>query len=242
MNRSKLVFFSAVSALAVAATVFAQDAASIVWRPKAGQTTKYRMTSTSNMEGQAAEFGSVVTSTVKEVRADGSVVMTTKTGDLSLKVGDQDMSGMMPKEEVVATIVYARNGELVSRALDKPSEFDVPRLENAFVFIYPEKSVKVGDTWTRKYAGDKKTNVPASTTTFTYRGVEKIDGGLSGHRIDFDFKESGEGPITGTGSAWVAAEDGDLLRTDYSLKNVVVSESAPPMDIKGTVVRISTGG
>ncbi len=66
---------------------------------------KYRMTSTSEMGGQSAEFSNVLTSTVKEIRADGTAIVVSKTGEMALKVGGQDMSAMIPQEDVTVTAV-----------------------------------------------------------------------------------------------------------------------------------------
>src|SRR5687767_509578 len=122
MRNRKLVFFTLAAALAVGAYAI-QDAAKIVWKPKAGSVMKYRVSSVADMGGQKMEFGAVLTMKVVEIKSDGNVVVSNTTSDLTLKMGDQDMSGMMPPDmNPVVTTVMAPDGELLSRTLSKPSE------------------------------------------------------------------------------------------------------------------------
>lgn len=222
MNKSRFALLG-IAAIAVSAFAIAQDAVKIAWKPVAGSVMKYRVVSNGDFGGQASEFGATLTVKVTELKPDGKVVTKTSSGDVSLKVGGQDMSSMVPPMDFTITTVQTPDGETVSRELDKPSEFDSPRMENGMVFIYPKSSVKVGDTWTRNHPGDKAKGIPASVATFTYRGTEKVGGKFDAHKISVVFKEStGDQPMTVEGTYWIKVEDGALLKGENDMKNVEI--------------------
>src|SRR5688572_5893128 len=98
MRKTRFAIF-ALAALAVGAYAI-QDAVKIAWKPRAGSVMKYRISSIADMGGQKMEFGAVMTNKVLEIKSDGNIVQRSSTSDITLKMGDQDMSGMMPTDMV----------------------------------------------------------------------------------------------------------------------------------------------
>src|SRR5688572_25617332 len=243
MRKYKYVFFTIAAALAVGAYAI-QDAAKIVWKPRAGSVMKYRISSVADMGGQKMEFGAVMTQKVVEIKSDGNVVISNSTSDITLKVGDQDMSGMMPADMApVITTVMGPDGSLVSRTLSKPSEMDTPRLDYAMVLIYPSADMKAGDTWSRKFAGDKAKGIPPSTTTFTYKGKEMVADKFDTHKVMVEFKETeGAAPMSLSGHVWLKTDDGAMLKAEGTLKNFDVGQGMPPFDMTNKIIRISSEG
>lgn len=228
--------------IASASHAFADDPVKIEWKPKVGSIMKYRLTTTANVAGQDAEFSAVLTNKVIEIKADGNVVTTATTGDLSLKVAGQDMSSFLGDMSTSAKIVMSPIGEIVSRELTKSADNDNPRLETAFAFVYPQEPLLVGGTWKRVYKGDKKMGTVNAETSYTYRGIEKLTEALTAHKVEFTFKETEGDPMTGSGVMWVDVRDGALLKGEFTLKNVELGEGMPKSDIKGSVKRIAVEG
>jgi hypothetical protein len=177
-------------ALACLASAVVQDAVRISYTPKKGSVSKYRLSSKSSFQGQESVFGAVLTIKIDSVEADGSYSSTATTSEMSLKMGDQDMSAMMGDASGTVKTKTAANGELLERTSSDTSGFDAPRLENAFTIAYPPTALKVGETWTRKYAGNKKINFPATETIYKYVGTEKLNERLTAHKLTFTFRET----------------------------------------------------
>ncbi|MFY9235379.1 MAG: hypothetical protein WAO58_13080 [Fimbriimonadaceae bacterium] len=234
----KKSLFLGVMSLALLAAA-GQDGVTLAWKPAVGSVSKYRLTSTSNMQGMSAEFGATMTMKVESVTGD-KVKTSATTSEMTLKVGDQDMSAMMASMVSTVTTVVSLSGEVLERTLTAgQSEFDSPKLESAFTMIFPSKPVKVGDTWVREVKAGSKTGFSASKSVFTYLGTEKIADKYNTHKIKFEFKElDGSTPMTGSGTVWIQAEDGALMKQEFSLKNAEVSPGMVA-DMTGKMIRIS---
>lgn len=216
-----------------------QDApANLVWKPAVGSVAKYKMTSSSNFQGQSADFGATLTIKVDSISGD-KVMVTASTSEVSLKMGDQDLGAMMGDLTSTVKTTYTANGEVVERVVASgAAESDNPRLENAFVMTYPAKPLKAGDTWTRETKADEKLKLPASKATFTYVGREKFSDKFDTFKIKFDYAElSGATPMTATGTFWILASDGALMKTEYSMKNAEVGPGII-VDMTGKIVRV----
>ena len=218
----------------------AQEAVRIAWKPKVGSTSKHKMSSKSNIGGQESLFGAVTTSKVESIKADGTVVIKGSMSDMTLSFGGQDMSSMIGSAGAGTTITttYSATGELVARTVTGSAEFDDPRIENAFVILYPGKDLKPGEKWMRKTTGMKDLKIPDSETTYTFVGVETLAEKFKTYKVTYEFKElSGDNPMTAKGTVWLKADDGEMLMSEYSLKNFEI----PGMgltDMTGNIKRI----
>lgn len=233
----------ALSLLAVSAIGLAiQDAVDVKWAPKPASTAKYKMQLIAKgIEGPSGpaelKFTSVVSRLVKEVRTDGNIVVEEKQSDFVIMFGEQDVTSMVPITAVTSTNVYAANGEAIERKSDAPDGMNNPRLDNALVFTFPGKSVKVGETWTRTTAADTSKGLFPTETVFKYEGSEMVEK-WNCHKISYTFKESGAPDnIESTGTLWIDVTDGEQVKGAYTVKNI---EFGPGMrsDAEGTVTRL----
>ena len=213
----------------------AYDAVKIEWKPKASSTAKYKLTAKANMQGQEMNFGATITSKVLDVKADGNIEVEEKQSEISIKFGDQDLSSMAPAA-ITTTTVSKPTGETVSRKSD--SEQDNPRLEAATEFVYPDKAVNKGDTWTIKRAADSGKGLFARETTFTYAGDETVSK-WSCRKITFSYKEiDAPSNMTNEGTLWVSSEDGTMIKGTFKMKNVEFGPGLPPTDSDSEITRI----
>lgn len=217
----------------------AQDGPStIAWKPKEGSEIKYKMTSRSTVGDQVADFNATITIKVESVKADKVTVLAT-TSNISLKVGEQDLGAMMGSMTPSVRTVTDLRGELLGRTvMGGGEEFDSPRMENALTFVYPDKPMKVGDTWTRETNAKSFLKVPAAKTVFTYLGKEKTDFGEA-YKVKLDFKEiEGSMPMTISGTMWLSVEDGNQIKSEIKGSNVEVGPGIPPVEMTAKTERI----
>ena len=105
-------------------------------------------------------------------------------------------------------------------------------------FVYPDKELKAGDTWTIKRDADSGKGIFARETTFTYESTETI-GKWNCHKIKVDYKEIGAPTnIEATGYMWLSAEDGSQIKGSFKMKNVEFGPGAPPADADSEMMRI----
>lgn len=228
--------------LAFAAVSMAQDTTALDWKPQAGRVLKYKLNVKASMDMGAGPqdllVGMLLTSTTKEVRPNGDTVIETKQGGMTLSIAGQDMSAMVGEMVTTETATMNKRGETLSRKSDAPEGMDNQRLTEAITFIYPDKPVKVGDTWTRTVKADAAKGVRAGTATFKFEGVETLDGKWKTNRITYTYKETeGGDAMACAATVWLGAEDGEMVKGEFKLKNFSFAPQAPPGDAIATIVR-----
>ncbi len=232
---------SVAAAMLAAVAMATFDGVSLKWKPTAGQTAKYKITAKAMVDGPQGKaemnFGATMDLKVLEVKADGNIVMEEKQSNLSIKMGDQDFSSFAP-QSVTVTTTSKPNGEVVSRKSD--SEQDNARLESSLEFVFPDKDVKVGDSWSIKREADSGKGLFARETTYTYEGSEMV-GKWNCHKIKVAFKEVGAPTnMEVAGTVWVSVEDGSPVKGSYKMKNVEFAPGMPPTDSDSELVRIDS--
>lgn len=231
----KMRTFSIAAAMLAAVAMASLDTVNIKWKPKAGDTAKYKITAKANIAGSEMNFTAAMSTKVLEVTADGNITVEEKQSDMKIMFGDQDMSSMAPAL-VTGTSTMKPNGEVISRKSD--SEMDNPRMEAALEFVFPDKELKVGDSWSVKRDADSGKGLFARGTTYTYEGTEMV-GKWNCYKIKVDFKETGAPTnIEALGYSWVSVEDGSQIKGSYKLKGIEFAPGAPPSDADSDVIRI----
>lgn len=230
----KILFLTA--ALAAISIQGAQDSARIQWKPKAGDTATLSMQVATSMQGMNVEVRLRTTSKVLEVTSE-TVKLEATEQMVDLKLNGESMMDQMPPDASKKTYTMRLDGELVSYTTDGQG-MDNPRFEEAFVFTYPNREVKVGETWTRSRAADKEKGTVASKTTFTFLGSENLDGAPS-HKVKVTFAETeGQTPMTFEATVWLSPANGDMLKMDGILRNVQFEPTMPPADATIKVTRV----
>lgn len=228
-----------VSLLALASVAaLAQDSASLVWKPKAGNTLKYKLQVKASMEGQEFAFGTTITQKVLEVRQNGEVVVEGKQSNFTLSIAGEDMSAMMGDMAMTETSTMDRFGNVLSRKSDAPAEMDNARLDQAILFVFPQKAdLKVGETWTRSVKADASKGQRAAEATFKFEGTETVNG-IKSNKVTYTFVETeGTAAMKVDAVIYLASEDGELVKAEYKMKNLELGPGAPPSDATATIVR-----
>jgi len=234
------ILVGAAALLAVAAVAI-QDAVKVEWKPVVGSKSKIKLDVSAqfDMGGQKSDmlFGMIQTYEIKSVEGD-KVTLETKSSNMTLSVGGQDMSAMMGDMNFNSTIVQSKSGEVISVKTDAPSNEGQARLENAYMFIYPNKEMKVGDTWSHKVKGDSAKGTVNGEYAFKLEGTETIDKWKT-NKVSYTYKElSGDAPVNASGTVWISADDGNPIKGEYKMKNVVFDPSMPPTDATAKIKRI----
>lgn len=232
MKRFSIVLIAgAVAAIAAAGL----QGANLTWKPKVGTVNKYKITTRAQIMGQEMNFAATLTSKVLEVTGEKVVVEETQS-EISLKVGDQDFSSMVP-----ASMKSTNTMKLDGTIIDRKSEMeggDNPRMEAAMEARLPNKVVEKGGTWSFERAANAEKKVPASKTTYTYVDDEKV-GKFDTWKITFVFKETeGSAPMEVTGTMWVDQATGDPVKATYKMKNVEFQEGTGTTDAEAEMTRI----
>lgn len=227
--------FLLTAALAAISIQGSQDSAPIHWKPKAGDSAELSVQVKADMQGMAVEVLLRQKTKILEVSSDG-IKMENSEEMVDLKVNGQSMMDAIPPGAGRKIYTLRTDGELLSYTVEGGE--DNPRLEDAMVFLYPNRDVKVGESWTRTRPGNKDKGVPASKTTFTFLGTESADGAQA-LKVRIAFTETeGSTPMTFDGTAWLAAANGDLLKLEGLMKNVTFDLNMPPMDATVKMTRV----
>jgi hypothetical protein len=233
---------TAAALLAGVAAFAAQDSVNLTWKPTAGQKSKHKLEVTAALEfgGNKTDMAFGMTMASEVVKIDsGKVTVKTKASNLTLMVGGQDMSQMMGDQSFDTTVTYTANGEPVDIQSDNPSGAETQaRMEAAYAFYYPNKEMKVGDTWTRTVKGDSTKGTVDGEATYKLEAIETI-GKWKTAKVSFNYAEKkGEAPMSATGSIWVEIADGSLTKGEYAMKNVQFDPTMPPTNATAKVTRI----
>lgn len=212
--------------VALSVVVAALDPVSVAWKPKVGQSNSYKFNAVfHNVQGIPTgpadiKLAAKMVNTDKEIRPNGDIVVESKQSNLSLFIGDTDFTAMNPgPKEVTETSVQKPNGEVISTTSDAPDNAKAPRLDAITEFIYPDKPVMVGDTWTHERKGDKEKGTFDSVTTYKYLGTDTVNG-VASYKLGIEYKETNAPTnTTANGTVWVAQSDGELVKGDLTLKD-----------------------
>ena len=236
MKIKSKVFVGAACLLAVAAFA-AQDTFNLSWKPKVGDALKYKIDIKASMDmgGMMGDInvGMVQNQKVTKVE-DGKVTVESSMGSMTLVVNGEDMSQMMGDQTMNMTTVYSAAGDVLSIKADQDMGPSHARMENAYGMTYPNKDVKVGDSWSRTIKGNDQGAVDASVT-FTVEAFETI-GSDRVVKVKGDFKETkGDAPMTCKSTVWIREKDGAAVKGTYAMTNVEFQPGMPPTSATATL-------
>jgi hypothetical protein len=217
----------ALSAVAFAAV----DGFSVKRTPKEGQTIKYAMEGSVDMQGQTITIKGVVQEKVVKVSAEGFGV---EQNQIESKVILPDGNEMdMPQGGATITN-YKPNGELVDI---KGSSEDATsyRMATLGLLIEPGKMVNIGDKWTHEIKSDTKTGVAAATAEYTLVAEEKV-GNYDTLKVKAVVKETeGSEPASSEGFVWLDKKDGSTVKAETKWNKAPFPGPAGPMILDATI-------
>lgn len=211
--------------VALCAVASAQDALNLKFSPKVGDTMKYKLTGSLETPQGPGEISGVIEDKVTKADADGYTV-TSSQNSMNVTFGGSSI----PIPDSSSTSVFKLSGEVVDLQADQVTG-DTWRVAELDSFIYPDKPVKVGDTWTSSVTADSKKGTVAGTTNYKVDSLEKI-GSHDTAKIKVTYKEtSGDSPASSDGYVWIDTKDGSMVKAVSTWSNVPMG----PMPVGGTI-------
>jgi hypothetical protein len=210
-----------------------EEAVTITWKPKPGQTTSFHYETRSVSNPTTWVFSAVAKSKVLDVAADGKIHLQLTNSDATLTVAGQDLSGQVGDANTTTEASYLPNG-LTASAPEGPRA----RIEAALQMVFPDHPVKVGDTWKRTVKADADKGLRTAEATYKYEGIETVDK-WKAYKITVTYHETeGDDPVSLRGTRWVAVEDGVLVKSQYTVQNGPFAPGMPPEDAEITGSRV----
>lgn len=212
MMKKILLMVAAVSAIAVAEAP--QEAVTLRMNLEKGQSFASKATVQVDFSGQTVNVTSKSVTTVKSVEK-GVYVLESAQSEMMI-----DMGGGQTMEQPDSSVMITQNalGKILKLEGDMITEETV-RFANAFNFFYPEKAVKAGDKWDTTIAADKE--LGTRELTIKYEMVEIKDWkGKKVAVLKVDHSESGEMPISVSGTVAIEIKTGIPMMMDLAFKNM----------------------
>jgi hypothetical protein len=158
--------------------------------------------------------------TVKEIRADGDIVVEIKVSGVKASLGSQTIQSKAGDSVITQTLTFSGIGLLLERKSDSQGDKANSRFEFVERLIYPGHPVSVGNTWSYKEPSSPVKGTFDNETLYTFLGSERVDGDLA-KKISVDYKETGTTqPMSSTGFIWVSAIDGSIVKKDIQVSNL----------------------
>jgi hypothetical protein len=186
------------------------------------------------MPGIAGTLTATVTEKVSAVDANGDYTVESVSKEGKFKAGEIETAtggGDVSKSK------YSAKGDLISlESAEASSSF---RLSNLNSFRYPDKPLKVGDTWTADLPADTKKGVAAAKITYKVEAAEKVDK-WDTLKIKTTTKESGVSDAAESdGYNWLEVSTGVLVKSETKWTNVPLPQATGPVTAKILIVRSS---
>ncbi|MEZ5163944.1 MAG: hypothetical protein R2688_09405 [Fimbriimonadaceae bacterium] len=182
---------------------------------KAGDTHSWKLSATVNMMGADMQFSANAKEVIKEVKADGSYVVSESMSNQVIDMGD----GEMPAGEDTTAEVSRNNRGYITLIQGDDNSSDSYRFSNLAAFIYPENDVEVGHKWEYAVDANKTIGVPPVKFNFEIVGTEKVlDHDC--YKIKYSVQETeGSMAASGAGHHYVDIKSGLIIRTEGTMNN-----------------------
>ena len=180
-----------------------------------------------------AVVGTTLSSAQQNLRVVYPVVQTVVgvhhgVGDVVVKSGPMQINNQTVGPEGTFRMQVDQRGKLVGGQI----------AANSGITTFPEKPIRPGQTWTASVpiaaAGINSSGAMVSTT---YRFVRMTTfAGKSVAELALSFKAHGAMTVTGTGTAYVLAKDGNIVHSKMSM-GVALGANSDPMSVNVEVSR-----
>ena len=234
---------SVIAALALLCSATTLADTTIAWMPTTGSHYAFKWVATS--EDYPGPSGTtsirqeeIDHETIQKVDAEGNIFVELRVSNVKAMEGGEKVPASNTKE-IVQTLTYRKDGLLINRHSTDPNDVQDPRIDEIERFVFPSQPVAVGSSWTYKSPADiLKTDSHDAVTTFTYEGTEEVSG-IRCYKIGIKFKEVGILlAVHAEGTAWVSADDGELVMKDVTAENLTVATGAHPFKLRMRKIRI----
>jgi hypothetical protein len=213
-TRGVATFAASAMALGVIA---GQDGINLMRKPKVGEVAEYAITAQFDGTDDKIKFTETQTQKVTDVRPDGSYELSQASTNVLVDMG-RGLTMNQPDNTVVSE--EAPNGRIktiVSGDATDPASYRIAHLQT---FETPTTPVKVGDDIKYTIPADPKLGTPAVSADYKVEGLEKIKA-WDTIRLTFKTEETeGDTKSSTSGTLWVSATDGMLVKSDGKWKDV----------------------
>lgn len=199
-----------------------------------GQTTRYSIKTTFEVpEVGTATMTALYYDKIAEVSEDGGWV-----AESNITNGQVTIPGMpanpMP---AVAPTKTTYNGLGMVTDVDDPSgDPNAMRYAMLQALVFPDKPVKVGDTWRNNFSKDSRPGSVDAVSSYKVEALEKLSS-FECYKITGTYREtSGPAPAAATGTFWISTKDGSLVKFVGTFKNAPLAEIGP-LDMKFWLIR-----
>ena len=228
-NGLKFIGLAAIAALSLTALAV-QEGVVLKRSPKVGDLAKYRLKAEMDIQGQAAAVSALVTDKVTKVAENGDFTVESSTSETKVTIGGSDIDAPDHTE----TTVFSGANEVISVTAEQEDP-NLIRTANMQSLKFPDKPLKVGDSWTTEFKKNDKGAVD-SKGSYSVEARETIDG-YDTFRIKGSNKESvDQDPMSAEGTFWINVKDGSLVKVRGALKNWPIP-GVGPTDMKMTLTR-----
>ncbi|HXH60436.1 MAG TPA: hypothetical protein VNI20_03670 [Fimbriimonadaceae bacterium] len=213
MNKKAILLFSSllVAALATASTL---GAITLKRTLKLGDKNNYKLDVQMNMQGQDISVTADISEVVAEINNDGTYAIKSSTANLIAHTANGDFPA---GEDHDTTTTYDTKGNILK--IDG-GEMDDSTYRTAAImnFLWPDKPVDVGSTWTIEQEANKDKGVNAMTYKYSVEAREQKNGHDT-FKIKFSNVEK-EGGASSSGNVWIDVKSGVAVRTEGQLTGV----------------------
>jgi hypothetical protein len=220
-NGFKYIGLAAFAALSLTAIAI-QEGVVLKRVAKVGDAVKYRMKADMDMAGMPVSFSALISEKVTKIADNGDITTTSQQSEMKVKVGDQEIE---PPSQGAQTTITTASGKVLSITADQ-TDPNMYRMGNMQAMRFPDKALKVGDSWDVTIPKDDKGSVEAKGT-YKIEAQEKV-GDIDTFRIKGALKETGgQDPASIDGTFWISIKDGNLVKMQGTFTNAPLPQIGP---------------
>ena len=227
------IAMTAAFAVLVSAGAYAQDV-TLKLAPTAGTTAKYKIKGEMNFNGENVTLTMTQISKIKSIAENGDVSVEQSTEDGKAEIPSM---GAMDIPGSTMTIIMDKFGAVKETKGEQAGDSE-NRMQNMQSFVFPDKAIKMGEGWSVDIKGDSKKGTVDTKLTYTVLATEKVDK-WDCVKVKFEAKETkGDTPQSASGTYWIDAKDGSLVKADYTFKDFQFAQAPTTLSGKMTINRV----
>lgn len=215
MMKKALVLLAVTGAVAASALVL--EPTKLMRDVKAGDSHKTKVNVELDFGGQMLTYVATATQKVKEVKADGSLVLEEGTTDTMIIMdGSEQPAG----NDAIATVTYDKSGKIKNMESDVMDDTSY-RFAYLMAFMWPDKEIDKGSSWDVTLEANDSHSTPKTTFKYSLEGFEDYKG-VKTAKVKFDIKEEGDSSTAAgsKGTMWVDVKTGFVKKAEGSMTNL----------------------
>lgn len=212
---------------------------SLLTAPKVGQVNHIKTIIKTNAAGMDLVVTQSQKNTIKEIKANGDVVLEIADEGTVVDVGGQEME---QPPSPPRTITRDKVGKVKEVKFDDAGQFMSPEVTKIMAglssAILTEKAVKTNDTWQTEL-DNPAVKEKKITVKDTYLGLDKVDG-----KDYWKIKQTAEAIVDADGAKmsyeiiqWINPATGDMLKVEGTIKDVPTQVGNLTMQISSKSVK-----